>query len=219
MPEQPTIAIARDLPDVRVLRSEVTPQRELLIEVESPLTPTTCRRCGQTISAFYGYVRPIHLRHLPSFGYVVYILVRPKRFRCPFCDEHPTTTQHLSWYDPKALFTIAYQPYLLLQLVNRTIADVSQKEDVTPAVVQTISDPWIDTTVDWSTLPPFTRVGIDQIALKKGHRDFVVIVSARCPNGNRYLLAVLPDRTKATMQAWLQTLPPDDQAADPNCLH
>ena len=62
MPDQPTIALPLDLPDVRVLRTTVTTDRELIIAVESTLTTTTCRRCGQTISAFYGYDRPIQLR-------------------------------------------------------------------------------------------------------------------------------------------------------------
>lgn len=207
MPDQPTIALPLDLPDVRVLRTNVTTDRELIIEVESTLTTTTCRRCGQTISAFYGYDRPIRLRHLPSFGYVVYIEIRPKRFRCPFCDDHPTTTQRMNWYDPKALHTTAYERSLLLQLINSTIVDVCHKEDVTPDAIQGIVDRWIDTEIDWSVVPAFSIVGMDEIALKKGHRDFVAIVTARLPNGALHLLAVLPDRTKDTVRTWLQTIP------------
>jgi transposase len=207
MPDQPTIALPLDLPDVRVLRTNVTTDRELIIEVESTLTTTTCRRCGQTISAFYGYDRPIRLRHLPSFGYVVYIEIRPKRFRCPFCDDHPTTTQRMSWYDPKALHTTAYERYLLLQLINSTIVDVCHKEDVTPDAIQGIVDRWIETEIDWSTVPAFSIIGLDEIALKKGHRDFIAIVTARLPNGALHLLAVLPDRTKETVRTWLQSIP------------
>ena len=46
MTEQPTISIPRDIPDVRVLRTAVLSRQLLLIEVESTLTSTTCRRCG-----------------------------------------------------------------------------------------------------------------------------------------------------------------------------
>jgi transposase len=207
MPEQPTIQIPLDLPDVRVLRTELTHDRELVIEVESTLKSTTCRRCGKTIDTFYGYDRPIQLRHLPSFGLVVYIQLRPKRFRCPFCDDHPTTTQRLSWYEPKALHTKAYEHFLLLQLINSTIADVCQKENITPDAVQTIIDRWVASELDWETLPGFDTIGIDEISLKKGHRSFVAIVTARCPNGNLHLLAVLPDRTKHTVQTWLASIP------------
>jgi len=95
MSDQPTIALPLDLPDVRVLHTNVTADRELIIEVESTLTTTTCRRCGQTTRVFYSYDRPIRLRDLPSFGYVVYIEIRPRRFRYPVCDDHPTTTQRM----------------------------------------------------------------------------------------------------------------------------
>jgi hypothetical protein len=33
-------------------------------------------------------------------GRVVYLRTRPKRFRCPWCDDQATTTQQqLDWYD------------------------------------------------------------------------------------------------------------------------
>lgn len=207
MSEQTKIEIALDLADVRVLRSSVTRNRELIIDVESTLTTTTCRNCGKTISSFYGYDRPIRLRHLPILGLVVYIEIRPKRFRCPFCDDHPTTTQRLSWYEPKALHTTAYEQHLLLQLVNSTIADVCRKEDITPDALEAIINRWLSQEVDWQTVKPFTTLGIDEIALLKGHGDYIAILTARRQNGEVEPLAVLPDRKKQTVLAWLKTIP------------
>jgi transposase len=207
MAGQPTIAIPLDLPDVRVLRSELTKQQELIIELESTLTSAVCRRCGRTITEFYAFDQPLKLRHLPVLGYVVYIRIRPKRFRCPYCDDHPTTTQRLSWYEPRATHTTAYDHHLLVQLVNSTIEDVCQKEDTSYEVILGTLDRWIATEPDWDTLPSFTTLGIDEIALKKGHRDFVTIVSARLPTARLVVLAVLPDRTKATLIEWLEKLP------------
>ncbi len=97
MTEQPTISIPLDLPDVRVLGTKLLSPQLLLIEVERTLTRTTCRRCGRTIHDFHGFDQPIQLRHLPILGAAVYIRLRPKRFRCPSCHDHPTTTQRLSW--------------------------------------------------------------------------------------------------------------------------
>jgi transposase len=207
MAEQPTIPIPLDLPDVRVLRTELSTLHELIIEVESTLTVATCRRCGQTIREFHGYDQPIRLRHLPILGYAVYIRIRPKRFRCPYCHDHPTTTQRLTWYAPKGVHTTAYEQHLLVQLVNSTIEDVCQKEDTSSAAVLGTIDRWIAAEIEWETLPPFAIVGIDEIALKKGHRNFVVIVTARLPSARLVVLAVLPDRTKATLVSWLHTLP------------
>lgn len=208
MTEPPTISIPLDLPDVRVLGTNVLSPQLLLIEVESTLTSTTCRRCGRTISDFHAFDQPIQLRHLPILGAAVYIRLRPKRFRCPYCDDHPTTTQRLSWYAPKALHTNAYEQHLLLQLVNSTIDDVCQKEDTTPDAVLGTIERWIASAVEWARVPPFAILGIDEIALKKGHRDFVVIVSARLPDERLVVLAVLPARTKATLSSWLHALPP-----------
>lgn len=207
MPKPPTIAIPLDIPDVRVLHTSLTQERALLITVESTLTTTTCRRCGQTIDIFDSYDRPIRLRHLPILGSVVYIELRPKRFRCPFCDGRPTTTQRLEWYEPKAPFTKAYERQLLVTLINSTLADVCQKEATRPDALLGVLDRWIETEVDWATVAPFQVLGIDEIALKKGHRDYVVVVSAQDATGDLHLLAVLPDRTKATLTAWLSRIP------------
>ena len=47
-------------------------------------------------------------------------------------------------------------------------------------------------------------LGIDEIALKKGHRDFVAVLTAKTASGRLHILAILPDRLKATVVAWLQ---------------
>jgi len=207
MPKHPLISIPLDIPDVRVLQTELTKDGELILTVESTLTTTTCRRCGRTISQRHGLDEPRLLRHLPSFGRVVYLRIRPKRFCCPWCEGHPTTTQQLDWYDPNALHTKAYERHLIVQLVNSTISDVEAKEDVTYAALEGILDRWIATSVEWQTLEPFATLGIDEIALLKGHRDFVAIISAQTDAGELHVLAVLPDRLKATLLAWLLSMP------------
>jgi transposase len=207
MPKHPLISIPLDIPDVRVLQTELTKAGELILTVESTLPSATCRRCGRTITERHGVDEPRLLRHLPILGRVVYLRLRPKRFRCPWCDDHPTTTQQLDWYDPNALHTKAYERHLIVQMVNSTLTDVQAKEDVTVAALLGILDRWIATSVDWDALAPFTTVGIDEIALLKGHRDFVAVISARTESGELHVLAVLPDRLKATVLTWLLSIP------------
>ncbi len=207
MPKHPLISIPLDIPDVRVLQTELTKDRELILTVESTLISTICRRCGRTITEPHGLDEPRRLRHLPILGQVVYLRIRPKRFGCPWCQGHPTTTQTLDWYDPNALHTKAYERHLILQLVNSTISDVEAKEDVTYDALLGILNRWIATTVDWDALEPFATLGIDEIALLKGHRDFIAVISAKTDQGQLHLLAVLPDRLKATVVAWLKTIP------------
>jgi transposase len=208
MSKHPLISIPLDIPDVRVLQTELTKDGELILTIESTLTTTTCRRCGRTITERHGLDEPRQLRHLPILGRIVYLRIRPKRFQCPWCAGHPTTTQQLDWYDPNALHTKAYERHLILQLVNSTICDVEAKEDVTYAALLGILDRWIATSIDWDALEPFATLGIDEIALLKGHRDFVAVISAQDESGELHLLAVLPDRLKATVLAWLLRMPP-----------
>jgi transposase len=207
MSKHPLISIPLDIPDVRVLQTEVTKAGELILTIESTLSSTSCRRCGRTITEFHGLDEARLLRHLPILGRVVYLRIRPKRFRCPFCDDHPTTTQTLDWYDPNALHTKAYERHLIVLLVNSTLSDVQAKEDVTTDAMLGILDRTIATSIEWDRVEPFSTIGIDEIALLKGHRDFVAVISAQTDQGHLCLLTVLPDRSSASVVAWLKTIP------------
>lgn len=43
------ITIPLDIPDIRVLQTQLTAQGEFIITVESTLTSTVCHRCDQLI--------------------------------------------------------------------------------------------------------------------------------------------------------------------------
>jgi transposase len=207
MSKQPLISIPLDIPDVRVLQTDQTKNGEYIVTVESTLESTTCRLCGRTITDRHGLDKSRLLRHLPILGRPVFLRIHPKRFRCPFCDEGPTTTQTLDWYDPTALHTKAYERHLILQLINATLTDVTEKEDVSYDALLTILDRWIAKTADWTALAPIVTLGIDEIALAKGHRNFVAIITGLTAKGQLHVLAVLEDRLKATVLAWLQAIP------------
>lgn len=50
-------------------------------------------------------------------------------------------------------------------------------------------------------------MGLDEIALKRGHRDYVVLVTTPLPTGSVEVLAVLPDRQKQTVVSFLTSIP------------
>ncbi len=86
------LQIPLDLPNVRVLNVSKIEQGAWLIQVESTVTGTPCRKCGKPITDYHGLDASIRLRHLPLFEVPVYIELRPKRYRCPDCDGGPTST-------------------------------------------------------------------------------------------------------------------------------
>jgi transposase len=62
--------------------------------------------------------------------------------------------------------------------------------------------------IDWSKIKSLKTVGMDEIALRKGHKDFVVIVSTKI-DGKTTLLGVLTDRKKQTVKDFLSSIPKD----------
>jgi transposase len=196
-----------DIPNVNVLKTETNAEGDYFITVTSTLDSTRCRQCGRDIHKFHSYDQMLQLRQLPILGRRVYLQIRPKRYECPYCSDHPTTTQKLEWYEPKSPHTKASEEHVLLQLVNSTLQEVSGKEQLGYDAVAGVVERWISPQVDWTALTILEGLGLDEIALKKGHRDFVAIVSARLPTGRGGVWAVLPDRQKETVKAFLQSMP------------
>ena len=97
MSEQFSAAMALAIPDVRVIATRLIHEQELLLEVESTQTTVACHQCGRTIGDFDGYDAPRRLRYEAMPGQPISIAFRPKRFRCPHCEGHPTTCQQLRW--------------------------------------------------------------------------------------------------------------------------
>jgi transposase len=201
------IQVPLSLPNVLILSTHRTEQGYWLIRVESTLDGSQCHRCGREIRDVHGLDAAVRLRHLPLFDVPVFVEIRPKRYRCPYCAGHPTTTQPCEWYDPRSPNTKAYEPWALRMLINSTVADAARKLSVSEETIEGILDRWIARTVDWGAWEWLGVIGIDEIALKRGHRAFVVLVTAPLAGGGVEILAVLGDRKKETVAAFLRSIP------------
>lgn len=190
------LKIPLDIADVEVLDSEITQDGRLIISVESQVDTITCGICHQTISCNYGHGDPIELRHLSVLGLETYLHIRPRRGQCQSCLHEPTTTQVLSWYQQRSPHTRAYDTYLLKQLVNSTIEDVRLRENLGYDAIVGALNRQVESEINWAEVEDLRTVGIDEIALKKGHKNYAAIVTGRQANGKIRVLAVLPDRKK-----------------------
>ena len=84
--------------------------------------------------------------------------------------------------------------------MNSTVTDVSIKEGLGYEAVMGIINRHVSQEVNWSEFRDIELVGLDEIALKKGHKDSVTIVTARLADGTKRVLAVLPARQKALVK-------------------
>jgi transposase len=192
--------------NVEVLNSEIN-EREISMEVEISYNYAICHKCGQKATEFHGYGETLRLRHLPVFNRPVYLYLRTKRFRCLNCDDHPTTTQRGDWYDAQAHCTKAYAEYLLLEIVNSTLIDVARKQGVAYDVLRGLVERYVSDEVEWSQFERLRVIGLDEIALKKGQRDYVTIITTRDETNRPVLLAVLAGREKQTVSVFLRSIP------------
>ena len=190
------LTIPLDIPDVDIVGTEITRDGQFIIQVESRQETTCCGICGQRIKCHYGHGEEIALRHLPILGRESIIRIRPKRGQCRRCPHEPTTTQVLDWYEARSPHTKAYDQYLLKQMIGSTIEDVSLKEKVGYDAIVGALRRGVPTEVDWEEIANLGTVGIDEIAMKKGHRGYAAVVTARQDDGEIVILAVLEERKK-----------------------
>jgi transposase len=92
-------------------------------------------------------------------------------------------------------------------LIHSTVSDVSRKRGLGEEAVEGMLDRQVAQTVDGASLKALGVLGLDEIALTKGRRDFVTLVSARPADGELTVLAVLPDRCKETVKTFLASIP------------
>jgi transposase len=201
-----SIRVPIDLPDIEVLELSKTGPGDWLIKVESTLQGAICHNCGREITEFHGHDQPVRLRHLPLFEVPVYVEFRPKRYRCRYCDGHPTTTQRVQWHEARSPNTKPYERWLLRILVNSTVTDVARKLGVSEDIVNGAVERWLSPEVDWEDFLELKVIGIDEISLKRGHRDFVAVISTPTPEGIE-ILAVLSDRKQQTVAKFLASIP------------
>ncbi len=187
--------------------TEVTEARDgsIHIVVSSTKTETLCRHC-QLPTEPYGYGRLLTLRHLPILGHEVYIKIKTIRGICKRCDDNPTTTQTLSWFDRNGHHTKPYDDYLMLQLIGSMQTDVAKKEGLTEEILQGVMDRYKIDEVDWNTIHRIGLLGIDEIANKKGHQDYVTLVTSRHAGTNK-ILGVLQGKEKSPIKRFLNTIP------------
>ena len=201
------ITIPLNIPDVRVLHTAMNERGEIVITIESTKIGTKCRKCGKLVKKLHGRDEWVQVRHLPAIGRPTYLRYRPHRYQCQDCEGHPTTTQALDWHDPNSPQSFAYDNHLLLQVVNSTIEDVSLKEGISYERVVGVLGRRIESKVDWSAIEGIEILGLDEIALKKGHRDYVTLVTGRMKAGENQILGVLSGHEKAEVLDFLRMIP------------
>lgn len=165
-----------------------------------------CPKCKNKTSHSHGQCKETIIEHLPVLDQRVFIHVKWARYRCYQCDNHPTTSFKPDWLNETGQLTKAYEDFYLKFLINSTIKDTSEKLGTTEAFAEGIVNRRIETNIDWDSCSPRV-MGIDEIALRKGHSQYLTIITDLSDASNIKLLAVLKGRSKDDVLPFLKTIP------------
>ena len=200
------ISVPINLSNIEVMNTDILDNGALIVKVKSTKVGTFCKRCGEYTACYHSLNKKVTLNHLPSFGNSVYIEFNPVRYICTNCEGTPTTTEKPSWYMSKGQCTEQYAEYILNLLINSTIQDVSGQAGITYKRIVSIVKYHVPNKIDWSNIKELKTLGIDEISVKKGHKDFVVIVSTKI-YGKPVVLGILKNRKRDTVKEFLLSIP------------
>jgi len=199
--------LSLDIDSLKITAQTIDTQGNIIFDVESTKTETACHKCGQLTNKRYGFGETIMVRHLPILDTPVYLRIRVVRYECQHCDDYPTTSEQYDWCERKSKTTKGLDKYINRQLIHSTIEDVGKKEHISSEIVESSLNRGVNIAVDWSIYTNLETIGIDEIAVKKGHNDYLTIVSVKDKAGELSVIAVLPDRLKETVKTFLESIP------------
>ncbi|MEI6756047.1 MAG: ISL3 family transposase [bacterium] len=200
--------IPLDIKSLEILSQHINNKGEIILTVQSKKTETPCHKCGKPATTRYGYGPELTIRHLPILDTPVYLVIKPVRYKCNDCDDLVTTSEAYDWLKRGAHVTNGLSDYLMRQLIHSTIEDVSIKERIGYKKLENTVNKAIDIKVNWQNYTSLSLLGIDEIALKKGHKDYVTVISTKPEKTAQVtVIAVLPGRLKKDVAAFLKTIP------------
>jgi len=177
------------------------------IHVKTNETSVACQQCGKHTDCFHGHDNERCVAHLPIMGKLLNIFYPPRRYLCESCDINGVTTPATPlWHDVKSQLTYDFEHHLMLELVNSTISDVAIKNGLTEKQIQGIVDRHLSGEVDWSQFTTLGVLGIDEISLRKGRKNFITIITSRM-DGKISLLSVIKGRKKRAIKAFFKSIP------------
>ena len=194
------------LSNIKIKKVEISSNHEFHIHVSCHADGTKCYKCNKPISKSHGQCNETIIEHLPILDNRVFIHVRWPRFMCENCSGNPTTSFHPEWLNKSGDCTKDYENYILKCLINSTVKDVAEKNKTTEERIQGIINRCISLEVEWDNIN-ITRMGIDEIALKKGHNHYLTIVTDISEPGRTRILKVIDGRSQEEILPFFESIP------------
>jgi transposase len=203
-----TVTRLLDLPEFIAVGCEIEqrgPQEIVHLYCLHPHEAAICPRCHQISTALYDEKERC-VRDLDILGKCTFLHFSRRRFDCEGCGR--PFTERLPSIDPQRRHTRRFEQYIYRSCLRSDCKGVAQANWLNQTTVKGIFKRWAKRTVRSKGPTPVRVLGIDEIALKKRHKQFALVLSDL---QQRCVIAVLPDRSKDQLEAWFDQLSPAER--------
>ena len=172
----------------------------ICIYLEITASGACCPHCGRCSEELH-QDRPILIRDLPAFGQEILLKVPRRQFYCHFCQRY--FTEQLEFLNFNRHHTKRYEENIFQRICSSTIEQISREEHLSADEIRGIFD-YIWTQRQPKNWSGAKRLSIDEIAMRKGHKNFVGVVS---DIDAKTLLDVAPSNSQEAMIEMLSQQP------------
>lgn len=172
MTENEVLEMILGIKEIQVDRFDVQ-DRSLHIHCSSIFEEALCPHClkkRQVINQTY--VR--QFRDLPIAGKEVYLHLSQRQFYCPDCDRH--FNERFNFVDPQRTMTRRYERHVYECCKASTIQKISAQENLVWQTVNEICQRGARKELEERPVSKVRAVGMDEFAIKKGHRDYATVI-------------------------------------------
>ncbi len=167
MPHEKLISNLLGIPGWRV--REVRLESETLaVEIDREAgAGYRCGGCGDKFLFCYDHEPTRLVRDFQVWGRACWLEFSPARVACPRCGIR---TEGPDWIRLHQRQTFRYELYLAHLCDILPVLDVAQLEGMDKSTVYRIDRHWLQRRAETTPMPEVRRLGIDEIAIRKGHR-------------------------------------------------
>lgn len=172
MTENEVLEMLLDIKEIQIDGFEVRDQ-QLHIHCSSIFEEALCPHClekRQVVNQTYER----QFRDLSIAGKEVYLHLSQRQFYCSSCDRH--FNERFNFVDPKRTMTRRYERYVYECCKASTILKISVQENLTWQTVNEICQRGARKEIGDRPLVKVRIVGMDEIAIKKGHRHYATVI-------------------------------------------
>jgi transposase len=197
-----------NLKNIKVKKIEINDSGEFHIFLSCDATEATCDKCGIKTTNFCGQCEESIIQHLPILDNNVYLHVNWPRFKCINCNTDHKISFRPDWLGTNSRYTKQYEDYIIKMCIGSSLEDVSLKTGISTDIIEGIISRKITTKVDWNKTIPLI-IGIDEIALEKGHNRYLTIITDLTIKNKVQILMVIDGRESDFVLPYLREIPQD----------